>query len=208
MPKVFEIPMGPLRFIRGSYSLCYFGQMLHVPSQFTRNYKDGNTDGEVENYLFCGKLYMRMALILVKNPVWTAQQAWEKEEIMYDVFLTFSALASGIIESERTWVDETGLCKLCNDVIVCFSKTLQIESCLILDEAKSQSGENCSMVSSLETLVLRLLPEIFSRLKDILKAGTRSVSLDDGSTIPKMDDLPAAIISAHQLRWCMVQVWY
>jgi hypothetical protein len=184
----------------------YIGQMLHIPSQLTRNYKDGATDGEVEKYLLCGKLYIQMALVIVKNPVWTTQQAWEKEDVVYNIFLSFSALTSGIIESERTWVDETGLCKLCNEAIVCFSKTLQVESSSNQDETKSPLGGNHSKLSSLETLVLRLLPKILSRLKDILKAGTRSVSLDNGSTIPKMEDLPAAIISAHQLRWCLIQV--
>lgn len=185
-----------------SDSLCCFSQMLRIPFELTRNYKDGNTDREIENYLFCGKLYMNMALILVKNPVWTAQQAWIREETMYNIFLSFSALASGIIESERTWVDKTGLCKVCNDVLLCFSKTLETGSC----EAVLPSGGNGSKVSSLETLVLRLLPKVLSSLRDVLKAGTRSVTLDNESTIPKMEDLPAAIISAHQLRWCLVQV--
>lgn len=187
-------------------SLSYFLQMVRIPSQLTRCYKGGNTDGEVESYLLCGKLYMNMALVLVKNPVWTAQQAWKNEEIMYNIFLSFAALASGIIESERTWVDEMGLCKLSNDILVSFSEALQTESCLIQDEAVAPPGGNCSKVSSLETLVLRLLPKILSSLKDILKAGTRSVNLDTMSTVPKEDDLPVAIISAHQLRWCLGQV--
>ncbi|KAG0562890.1 hypothetical protein KC19_9G180200 [Ceratodon purpureus] len=189
-------------------ALQHVSEMLRVPSQLTRNYKDGTTDGEVENYLLCGKLYIEMALILLKNPVWTTQQAWEKEEIVYDIVLSFSALASGIIESEKTWIDETGLCKLCNDAIGCFSKTLQEESSSSQDEAKPPSGGNNRRLSSLETLVLRLLPKILSRFKDILKVGTKSVSLELGSTVPKMDDLPAAIISAHQLRWCLTQVRY
>lgn len=208
MPKVSKLVMDSLQFIQSSYSLSYFGQMLRIPSQLTRNYKDGNTDGDVENYLSCGNLYMKMALTLVKNPVWTAHQAWNKEEIMYNIFLSFAALASGIIESERTWVDETGLCKLCNDVLICFSKALEKESCLIQDEGVLPSGGNRSKVSSIEILVLRFLPKILSSVKDVLKAGTRSVSLDNRSAIPKMDDLPAAIISAHQLRWCLLQVWY
>ena len=195
-----------LWLIQVSHSLYWFEQMLHVPPQLTRNYKDGTTDGEVENYLLCGKLYIKMALILVKNPAWTTQQAWEKEEIVYSIFMSFSALASGIIESERTWVDGAGLCKLCNDAILCFSKGLQVESPSIQDEAKSPSGGHRSNLSSLETVVLRLLPKILSRLEEILKAGTRSASLDNGSSIPKMEDLPAAIISAHQLRWCLIQV--
>lgn len=198
--------MGSSWFIRVSYSLYYFGQMLHIPSQLTRNYKDGATDEEVENYLLCGKLYLKMALILVKNSVWTTQQAWEQEATVCNILLSFSALASGIIESERTWVDETGLCKLGNDIIEYFSKALQVECSFIQDEVKSPSDGNRSSLSSVETLVLRLLPKILSRVKDVLKAGTRSVSLEYGSSIPKMDDLPAAIVSAHQLRWCLIQV--
>lgn len=188
---------------------CFWlGQVLRIPLQLTRNYKDEKTDGEVKNYLSCGKLYLRLALTLVKSRVWTAQQAWNKEELMYNIFLSFAALASGIIESERTWVDETGLCKLCNDLLVCFSEALESESSPAEDKAVSPSRRTHNKVSSIETLVLRFLPKVLSSAIAVLKAGTRSVNRDLAAPVPQVDDLPLAIISAHQLRWCLLQVKY
>ncbi|XP_073393546.1 uncharacterized protein [Physcomitrium patens] len=189
-------------------ALQHISEMLHIPHQLTRSYKDKATEGEVESYLECGMLHLKMALMLVKNPVWTAQQAWQKTDVILDIFLSFSALASGIIESEGVWVDKTDICMLCNEVLACFSHALQIESSVRQDEAVNLSSGYSNKVPSLETLVLRLLPGVLLKLKDVLKASTRSVALEKEVTVPKMDDLPTSIISAHQLRWCLVQIHY
>lgn len=139
---------------------------------------------------------------------WTSQQAWKRESLVLELSLSFAALASGIIETENVWADNEGLGKLSFEALVILSKAVQKEKDSSSDGgiAPFISEGDISDAKSLENLIIQLLPVVLPRLKENFKAGTRFVSEENLAAAPKTDDLPLAVVSAHQLRWFLKQV--
>lgn len=179
-----------------------------VPSGLTQSYKDKETEAKVRDFLQCGKFYLRIGLVLLKMRNWTSQQAWRKESLVLELSLSFAALASGIIETENVWADNEGLGKLSFEALVSLSKALQEEKTSSSDGGMAPviSELEISDARSLENLSIQLLPVVLPRLKENFKAGTRFINEENLAAAPKTDDLPLAIVSAHQLRWFLKQV--
>jgi hypothetical protein len=179
-----------------------------VPSGLTQSYKDKETEAKVRDFLQCGKFYLKIGLVLLKMRNWTSQQAWRKESLVLELSLSFAALASGIIETENVWADNEGLGKLSFEALVSLSKALQKEKTSNSDGGMAPviSELEISDVKSLENLSIQLLPVVLPRLKENFKAGTRFINEENLAAAPKTDDLPLAIVSAHQLRWFLKQV--
>lgn len=184
-------------------------QVLQIPPELTRNYSDKAADEKVRKFFVWGKLILRISIIIIEKHEWTPQEACQRDDLILNLFLRLSAVASGIIESGGTWVDAEGLGPLARNGIICLSEALQEERTFCADGEtfRALSVTEGDVVRSVQSLVLKLLAAILSRLKGILKAGTTNVSEENLTKAGNNDDLPGAIVAAHQLTWCLNQVW-
>lgn len=180
-------------------------QALQIPSELIGAIYETRDNIQARNFINSSYYYLKIAGAVMKGMIVDSSQV----DLVQGLLLSCAAIASADNDAETTlsWVTK-GIQDLADEIVRCLGTTFSDVMALGAQVALKSTKLQIEAGSSVERLILILLPDLIPKLKSHLRDHLSKNDEGNFGTSSCSVSLESSIIAGHQLYWCLKQVCF
>lgn len=184
-------------------ALGHIIEALQIPSELIGAIYETRDNIQARNFINSSYYYLKIAGAVMKGMIVDSSQV----DLVQGLLLSCAAIASADNDAETTlsWVTK-GIQDLADEIVRCLGTTFSDVMALGAQVALKSTKLQIEAGSSVERLILILLPDLIPKLKSHLRDHLSKNDEGNFGTSSSSVSLESSIIAGHQLYWCLKQV--
>ncbi|KAH7291136.1 hypothetical protein KP509_29G002100 [Ceratopteris richardii] len=178
-------------------ALCHIIKFLGIPSPLVVAINETRDKVEEEKFVKSTFFYLRVAKAVLKD----VNGHMKYNDMVQDLALSCAALASAD-DGALSWITRE-VQELATDVVKCLAMT-----CIEFHHTSQSAKLKIDAGSSVERMILAMLPDVIPKLKNQLKDHLNTDDHNVSEVCSSSTRLASSITAAHQLCWCLKQVFH